>query len=328
MFSVIIPVHNKAKYVLNTIQSVINQTYKDFELILINDGSTDDSYDIIEKFCNGLKKSNSTDYLKIRIFDQPNKGVSITRNNGAEYAKYPYLAFLDADDWWENNFLEEMYSLINEYKEASVWGTGYFKIKNQQKIKSKIGLPINFEKGYINYFKVYSENFYYMPLWIGSTVIKKESLKKVNGFREYLKWGEDFDFWIRMALNFKIAFLNKHLSNYNHDVGNEERAMNNLLHPAAHDFLFNTNLYSQEEKMLPELKVLFDKFRTYSLLQYYLDENRRKEAILELKKVNWKHQPVSVRLKYTLPVGLIKVIYKIKASLSMFKNMFKTYLLK
>ncbi len=316
MISVIIPIYNKEKYVIDAIQSVLNQTYQHFELILLNDGSKDNSLPVVEDYLSGLKLKNSIQYNKISLYNRKNCGVSTTRNQGAEYAKYNFLAFLDADDWWEPDFLSEMIEMIQDFPEASVWGTGYNKIRNNRKIESEIGLPRGFYRGYIDYFRVYATNFYYMPLWIGATIIKKDTFIIEKGFRPFLKWGEDFDFWIRIALNYKIAFLNKHLSNYNHDVDNSERAMNNKLHPVEHDFLFHTGLYANFEATNPYLKLLFDKFRTYSLLQYYLDNSMHKVAKLELDKVNWKKQPLKVRLTYSLPVFIIKLfeIFRYKAS--------------
>jgi len=320
MFSVIIPIYNKEKYIRHAILSVLSQTFQQFELILINDGSTDNSFQVVNSFISELQNNNPDVINKIIILNQENKGVSSTRNNGVKSAKYDYLAFLDADDWWEENFLEKMKFLIDEYPDSGVYGTGYYKIKKQRKIKSEIGLPDNFSHGLIDYFSVYAKNFFYMPLWIGATVIKKEYFILENGFKTYLKWGEDFDFWIRMSLKYKIAFLNNHLSNYNHDVDFTGRAMDNQLHPAENDFLFHTSLYSEFEESNINLKILFDKFRTYSLFQYYLDKNRRNEALFELNKVNWEKQPLKVRLKYQLPVRIVILGEIIKVKMSKLKS--------
>ncbi len=323
MFSVIIPVYNKARYVEKTIYSVLNQTNKNFELIIINDGSTDNSYDVLNEIIDNFKSKFSINQNNIHVYNQLNYGVSTTRNKGAEFAKYDFLAFIDADDWWEPTFLEEMHKLILDYPDAGMYGSAYYKIKNGQKIKSEIGFRSDFKRGYADYFEVYQNNFYYMPVCIGSSVISKNTFFEAGGFRGFLKCGEDFDLWIRIALKNKIAFINKHLFCYNQDVDINHRAMNNKLHPAESNFLFHTSDYSEYEKSNINLKILFDKFRTYSLLQYYVDTNRRIEAKCELAKVDWNKQPINIRLKYKMPIFVLKLTEKLQLIGSRLKSILR-----
>ena len=95
MISVIIPVYNKAHTLPNTLTSVINQTFSNFEVIIIDDCSTDNSVDVIKKFLSDKR---------FKLITQENKGVAITRNNGAAAAKFKYFVFLDADDEWKPDF--------------------------------------------------------------------------------------------------------------------------------------------------------------------------------------------------------------------------------
>ena len=117
MISVIVPVYNASKYINDCIDSILNQTYKDFELILINDGSSDNSLNIIEKY----KEQDN----RIKVFSQENKGVSYTRNRGIDIAKGNYLMFIDSDDWIEINALEKMLEIIEKYN-ADVARCNYF----------------------------------------------------------------------------------------------------------------------------------------------------------------------------------------------------------
>src|ERR1041385_1644883 len=112
MFSVVIPLYNKSTHVVKTINSVLNQTFEIFELIVINDGSTDDGPDKVKGFSD----------KRIRLINQTNAGVSQARNKGVDLASYEYIAFLDADDWWDIHFLEEMKGLIEKYSEAALYG--------------------------------------------------------------------------------------------------------------------------------------------------------------------------------------------------------------
>src|SRR4030042_4018515 len=102
--SVIIPTYNYAHFLFEAVKSVLDQTYKDFELIIIDDGSTDNTKDVVD---NIMKKSNV-----IRYFYQVNQGLSAARNHGIRVAKGEYIALLDADDIWSDKFLEKMSSKI------------------------------------------------------------------------------------------------------------------------------------------------------------------------------------------------------------------------
>ena len=104
-FSVIIPLYNKAPYVARAIDSVLAQSFKDYELIIMDDGSKDDSFEIVSNSIEGRQNCH--------LYRQENAGVSMARNNGVAASKGDYLCFLDADDWWDSCFLEEMSKLID-----------------------------------------------------------------------------------------------------------------------------------------------------------------------------------------------------------------------
>jgi glycosyltransferase involved in cell wall biosynthesis len=123
VFSIIIPLYNKAPYIAKAIQSVASQTFQEFELIVIDDGSTDDSYSIARQMLDALNPPLGG----WGAVHQENQGVSTTRNNGVKLAKFPYICFLDADDWWEPTFLEEMKVLIDAFPEAGIYGSGIIK---------------------------------------------------------------------------------------------------------------------------------------------------------------------------------------------------------
>src|SRR5690606_36436728 len=110
LVTIIIPCYNAEKYIAETIESVINQTYKNWELIVVNDGSTDNSPDIIKEF---VANDN-----RIAFIDKPNSGVSDSRNKGLEKAKGEYIAFLDADDVWIENNLEVKVNNLYNYNDC------------------------------------------------------------------------------------------------------------------------------------------------------------------------------------------------------------------
>ena len=141
LVSIIIPVYNTEKYIIETIDSVINQTYANIEIIVIDDGSTDEGASIV----------NNANMKNVRLVKQANQGVSAARNNRVELASHEYIAFLDADDQWLPLFLDEISRLIVKFPQANFFGTRYqivesennyvddkIKLENRNDIKRQI----------------------------------------------------------------------------------------------------------------------------------------------------------------------------------------------
>lgn len=289
MFSAIIPLYNKAPYIENAIQSVLNQTCQEFELVIVNDGSTDNSLDL----CKYLLQDVTVEY---QIIEQQNFGVSTARNNGIKTAKYNYIAFLDADDWWEPTFLEEIKNLIKDFPEAAIYTSSYIKVKNGKNIPAQIGISTDFGRGYFDYCEAYSKSPW-MPIWTGATILKKEVFNEITGFNPKLKLGEDFDLWLRIALKYKIALINNPLAYYNQDVTQQGRAVGNLHKPENH-MLWHLDFFEEKSKEIPYLKQMLDNLRVYGLFPYYLSDKYRALALQELRKVDWDKQPSSEYKKY------------------------------
>lgn len=187
-FSVIIPCYNVEKYIENTVKTVLNQTYKDFEIILIDDGSKDSTLAIL----NNLKETDD----RIKVFTQPNKGVSYTRNRGIDIAKGEYIYFLDADDEIKNILFEEADKVLIK-KSIVVFSFGYKVIKDTKErmyIANKEFEGLYTSKEFLKkYFKLE------IPQSICSLIVRRDSLKNIK-FNEKLKIGEDLDFQIRVIL--------------------------------------------------------------------------------------------------------------------------------
>ena len=312
LFSIIIPLYNKAPYIERAIQSVLSQTFQKFELIVVDDGSTDDPFAQLSVISQQLSVDVPEIYKKIRVFQQQNQGVSTARNNGVKLAKYDYIAFLDADDSWETTYLEEMKGLIATYPNAGIYGSSYFIVKNGKKRIAPIGVEKNFDRGLINYCQVYSKTLC-MPLWTGATIIRKSIFDLENGFNPRLKLGEDFDLWIRVAIKHSVAFLNKPLANYNQDVEEVFRGVvqNKIYIPETH-FIFNLDYLSEYELTNSDLKELLDLLRVYTLERYRLKQAYTTLVKKEIDKVDFSQQRLMVKLLYFLPVPLLLVWYYLK----------------
>jgi len=196
MISIVIPLYNKEKQIAHTLQSVFNQTFQDYEIVIVNDGSTDNSVEIVKQ----IKDS------RIRLIEQSNQGVSVARNTGIKEAKYDYVALLDADDEWKPTYLETQVDLINSFPKCSVYACGY-EFKQRDTIKPLIlkKMPFEGEKGILdNYFEVASCS--HPPLWTSAVVVQKEAFLSIRGFPVGIKSGEDLLTWARLAVKYKIAY--------------------------------------------------------------------------------------------------------------------------
>lgn len=310
MFSVIIPLYNKAPYVAKAIESVLGQTYRDFEVIVIDDGSTDQSLEVAKTFEN----------KSITIISQPNSGVSTARNNGVKLAKHPYICFLDADDWWHPTFLEEMKRLITDFPDAGIYGSGYYIVKNGQERIAPIGVPQGFERGIIDYCEVYAKTLC-MPLTSISVVIPKHIFDEEGGFKSQLKLGEDFDLWIRIALKNKVILVNKPLAYYNQDVDVNNRAIGSRFYkPEEHMLFSNYGDFMHNEGF----RFLFERLALYGLLSYYLNDVNKLEVYQILSEINWnKHEHKYLLYYKKFPRWAVKVWFKIIKKLSIIKNRIK-----
>lgn len=312
-FSVIIPLYNKSSYVTKAIDSVLSQSLADFELVIMDDGSKDNSYEVATKAIEGRENCH--------IHRQENAGVSMARNNAAALSRGDYLCFLDADDWWDPNFLMEMSGLIAACPEAGIYGTGYT-IVDEARHRTRVapvGVEPGFEKGYINYCKVYAKTLA-MPLWTGAVCIPRAVFNEMQGFPKGIKLGEDFLLWLKIALKYKVAFLNKPLAFYNQDVEAANRGVIRKGYDPDTFMTFHFDQFGEEEKANPDLKVLLDRLRVYSLLRFRFTNSYKERVDREIGKVDFANVDRKYWCLYKLPFPIIAVYLKIRSFASWLKN--------
>ncbi len=195
--SVIMPLYNKAPYVRRAIDSILSQSHQNFELIIVDDGSTDKSADAVREILDS----------RIRMLSQVNRGKCVARNVGISAAQFNLIAFLDADDEWMPDFLETVIDLYQRFPDASVWGTAYSEVSPDGKFRS---MPIPAEildqgEGLIVNFFTFSLQIQ-QPCNASSTMVRKEALDTVGGFPEKLARLGDTDTLFRLALRYPIAY--------------------------------------------------------------------------------------------------------------------------
>lgn len=292
LFSVIIPLYNKASYIERTLRSVISQSFSDFEVIVVDDGSTDGGAEIADS----ILAESGVEYQLIR---KPNGGVGSARNEGINASRGQYVCFLDGDDWWAPEFLERMAWLIENYPDAGLYCTNYYYVKHGRN-NVKLDIPT----GYFNYCREYARTMC-MSATSSSACVSREILDEMGGFKPWLKLGEDFDLWIRIALKYGIAIVDEPLAYYFNDLPPAHRATHHLHKPENH-MLWNLDYLAEEEKRNPDYKLLIDKLRAGGLLSYHLSREWREAAAMELAKVDWNHIPASLHTPYLLPRFLVK----------------------
>lgn len=314
-FSIIVPLYNKAPYVRHALESIAAQTFRDYEVIVVDDGSTDGSLDVVRDFVrnDGMSRLRLNEPLtlndgRLTILSQPNAGVAAARNNGVEKSKGEYVCFLDADDWWEPNYLEEMDKLIREYPDAGLYATNYVYYK-----PGNTRVWLDFKTGYLDYAHAYLIQPA-MPVWTGAACIPRKVFDKMGGFPIGIKLGEDFLLWAKTALNYKVAFCEKLLAYYNNDIPAFQRATRNL-HAPEHNMLFHLDSIEEEINRLQytsnkaaNWKALLDKLRVSGLMDYWLNDGYHDAAAAELKKVDWSKQPKSAKTQYEKPRCVVKAM--------------------
>lgn len=292
MFSVIIPYFNKSSYIIRCIDSVLNQTFEKYEIIIIDDGSTDNGIELISKKYDNL----------ICIYSQINQGVSVARNMGIKNAKYEYVAFLDADDAWHPQYLERVDFILKNEKEVKIVGSHYSRFFDF--FDKKFDAPHYFR--FDNYFKEAIKNTYFTS---SSSVIKKTFFEENDGFNSNLKKGEDHDVWFRAIQSGGNAFyITDTLVYYSDEDFNQITKSKIAL---RNDLVGNINVLYRDLKE-SNADNGFNKFISlyvyFNLYPYFFDEANKDQAGVVLKDID--HKFFLLQLLYLLPFPLGQKLLK------------------
>jgi len=291
--SVIIAVYNKEKHIAKTLESLLAQTFTDFEIIIVNDGSTDGSEAIIKSF----------DDKRIHYFTQENQGAAAGRNAAISKAKAPYIALLDADDYWYPHYLEEQNRLIENYPDESVFATAQELVKNNKTYPQPYSLPIDFgSDGVVNYFEASNRA---SILHSSSTVLKKEVFDQVGKYNPSIKSGQDTDLYIRIGLKYPIVFSRKICSSYFILENSLFRSSASLAEKA--DF----SEYEYLEKENPQLKKFLDLNR-FSLAIFAKLNNDRDGFKRNFEKIDLSNLNKKQRLLLRLSPRSTKFLFSLK----------------
>lgn len=258
-FSVVIPLYNKELFIELTISSLLKQSFTDFDVIIVNDGSTDSS----------LEKLSPLVDDRFKIINQENKGASYTRNLGINESTGNYIALLDADDYWHPNHLLELKKLIEEFPNAGLYCNNY-EIKLNENFIKKASLNFKFSDECIIISDFFDANIFGFVATSSSVAFLKTSFKKTGAYDLRLRTGQDIDLWIRFALNYDIAFNPKITMMYNNF---DNLSLSNSKFNADRYLLVNK--YQEEEKTNISLKKYLDINRYAIAIRCILNNEKR-----------------------------------------------------
>ena len=227
--SVVIPLFNKRAEVGAAIASVLAQTVAPLEIVVVDDGSTDGSADVVESFTSPL----------VRLIRQPNSGVSAARNRAMREARGEWVALLDGDDEWRPEFLEKVSLLSLECPECRAYGTG-FDIRDEHGTLTRGNTPA--VRGKVDYFAEAMHRYVLIP---SATVLHRATVLSLGGFPEGMRLGEDQYLWTKLARTAAVGFLPEPLAIYSRAAQNRSAAvyrpeetrfsLEDLFDPAASD---------------------------------------------------------------------------------------------
>lgn len=295
-FTVIIPLFNKESFIGSTLKSVLNQSFSDFEVLIINDGSTDKSEEKVLEFKD----------IRIHYFYKENGGVSSARNFGIEKAQSSYITFIDADDYWYPDFLQEMFKYTNTFPKLKVFSAAIEVETSKKIIPSSYSIVKTGDCEIVNYFDASLKE---TVICTSCAVFHKSVFEKTGNFDSQLKSGEDTDLWIRIGLNFPILFSWKILARYVYDTQsltkNHRTSINSL------DF----SKYISLEKTNPNLKNFLDLNRfSLAIKSKIIGDNQRFQ--LFYKEIDLKNLSLKKRILLELPSFLLKPLIDLKTILA------------
>ena len=295
LFTVVIPLYNKENYIAATLNSILAQTFTDFEIVIVNDVCTDNSVVVAQSFKDS----------RIRIITHPyNRGLSASRNTGIKNATAPYVTFIDADDAWKPLFLETMHCLIKQFPEAGLYASHYAEIyKGGVAIVHPLQLPTSIIH---NFF----ESSLRQPIYCQSGFcVKKSVFEEVGYYNEQINFSEDIDFNIRANYSYTLAYCNEPLTNYTIHSENQitQKSLKNKKIP-------DLDYYEPLTVNRPDIKRYLDFNRYFFARRYKLagDAQGYKKMIagLDTKSLNYKQ----IALLYA-PAFILKQLQKLKSLL-------------
>ena len=308
MISVVIPLYNKANTIVNTLNTVFNQTYQDFEVVIVNDGSVDNGVEVIQQHF---------DDQRLRIIHQKNAGVSVARNKGVEESRGEWISFLDGDDEWHPEYLSTMYELIKKYPHAGLFLCAGLIHNADGSMSYRIASKYEGKKCIINLFEnpeVFSHT--------SGTIVSKSIFNKTHRFIEGMKKFEDYLMSQAVSLIADTVYCGVPLTKYNGGIPGQLTQQNGTDSQIVLSELQYYNIIMKDYYNAQKSNELCPIF-----VQYFL----RHSIKIELKKKNYEKidyllSHLSLQVKKLLsPIELLLVKYRLRYLAIAWINITKIY---
>ena len=294
-FSIVIPLYNKEKYIRKTLESVFFQHFSDYEIIIVNDGSSDKGGEIVKELADP----------RIRYYETENRGVSSARNTGISLSEGKFIAFLDADDYWYPHFLEVIHTYICRFPQQKVFATAIeFQYEDKvSKAKYSIERTVNHEL--VDFFEA---SHHETVLFTSASVFEKTVFAHAGTFDPLIKSGQDIDLWIRIGLKYKVLFIWKVSVKYIYDSDSLSRNISNVREKADY------SKYIEYESNNKALKKYID-YNRFSLAIKSKLHNDPASFDYFLANIDLRSLPYKKRILLFLPAQVLQVLVRIKNKL-------------
>lgn len=303
MFSVIMPLYNKQDTVIESIQSILAQTVRDFEIIVVDDGSSDDS----------AARAESVSDPRVSVLRKKNGGVSAARNYGVVRAKGDYICFLDADDLWLPNHLEALQELISAVPDAGLYATCF----RQESIDGSIYSPDLGNKYILEFDNVFNTELEQRSVLNTNSICMQHSIfVDAGGFVEGERIGEDTSLWYRVAAFYKVAIINVVTTVYRLEYSgaisvngsmNREWSFLQFYEESIKD---STVIDSEKKQTIARF---INRYR-HSLVRHDLLDGKRKAAAEDFKKIDIslssEKENIITRACFVLPRCILVKLYR------------------
>lgn len=306
--SVIIPLYNKAFSIAETLTSVLQQTYTDFEVIIIDDGSTDGGLAIVSQFTDP----------RIQWVQQPNLGAAAARNAGIEKATGELISFLDADDYWYPNHLEALYKLQTDFPNCGLYCSRY-----QTKISKNTLLTPNYSNSISENFRGVLSDYFEASLihrvsLTSACAIPKKLLKNDFVFNTQVSSGQDLELFTKIGLKYPVALHNEYTVLYHFETPNS-LAKTPILEKKLMDF----TQFAAAETQNKSLKKFLDLYRLEYALHFKM-AGATEKSNLYLHDIATKI-PFKTKLLLGTPSFILRFLLTLKQQLKKIGIDFSVY---
>ena len=309
MFSVILPAYNSARFLNQAVESVFRQREKGWELIVVDDGSTDDAQAVLEAY---------RDHPQVRVIRQENQGAAAARNRGMAEARGDYFAFLDADDLWHENHLEVMAELIRHYPQAGLYGSFTSVQLANRKTASVCPYFQNRPETVLleDFFEEYGRDKSAKVFTIITTCVSRKAWEKVGGFPVGCKIGEDLEFSLRVAAYFPVALTGKATALYRKTLS--QATKDDSFDPDWVFFQGVEELY--QDASIPQVKNehLREVMEWFSIrrCRHYLIQGKKASARAHLAEMGHskalRKDRAATYLLLLLPTNLVRTLFQLR----------------